>query len=67
MSERFSAPRVRRYMFKATNGSSRPVLALQAGDRSLFIEFIHARAMVDQVHDLADEHERQLREEVING
>ncbi len=67
MSTRFNGPRAKNYLFRTPEGE-RAVIAIYAGPKKLgFIEYDTARRFVDQIHDLCDEHEQQLREGVTDG
>lgn len=47
------------------NGEYQDVLIIHSGDYFIAVRYEHARAMVDQVHDACDEHERQQREKEV--
>lgn len=44
------------------NGRRIPVIRIKAGPIFVVVPYDKARAVVDQVHDLCDEYERELRE-----
>jgi hypothetical protein len=59
---RFARPTAHPYLFKDQAGNARPVIALHFGDRVIYTEYSTARKLVDQIHDLCDDHERTQRE-----
>lgn len=67
MTKRFEGVGAKTYIFREGE-EERPVVAIYIGGRRAgFIEFDAARRLVDRIHDLCDDHERQLREEMMNG
>lgn len=60
MTQNFTGLKARRINIGPDN---RPIIALVAGKKPLaYIEFSAARRLVDEVHDLADQRDRELRE-----
>ncbi|WP_416444707.1 hypothetical protein AB3K78_15445 [Leucobacter sp. HNU] len=57
----FAKPRAYRELWRR-NGDEVPAIRIQAANCFIIIDYQHARALVDRIHDLCDEHERQLRE-----
>lgn len=44
------------------NGHRQPMIRIDNGPFFVMIPYHHARRLVDEVHDLCDEHERRQRE-----
>lgn len=61
--KRFAPLKARDYEFRNSDGTTdRRVIALYMGNRQVgFMEYDTARAFVDVVHDLCDDHERAQR------
>ena len=63
MTQTSQRPRARHYKWRGSDGNVEPVIRIDAGKGFAIIDYHQARRLVDQVHDLCDEHERQQREE----
>lgn len=55
--------RVRRYPWDNKDGTTTPVIRIDTAGGFAIIPFDIARQVVDQVHDLCDEHEREQRQQ----
>lgn len=54
----FARPRTELRVFHKSDGTTRPVIVIYGGTaKVLTIEIHHARALADQIHDLAEKHE----------
>ena len=59
-------PTVKRKRWRI-DGHDQDVLVIHSGDYFIAVRYEHARAMVDAVHDLCDQHDREQREGVRDG
>lgn len=50
--------KVRRKLWRRSNGSTEPHIVIYMGTSFVLIPFDIARQVVDRVHDLCDDHER---------
>lgn len=66
MTSRFRNPQVRAYDWRDPHGAT-PMIRIDNGPVFIMLHYDDARHVVDQVHDLCDEHERQQREGVTDG
>lgn len=55
-------PKVRHYIWRYKNGDTAPAIRIDCGTGFAIIPYNQARQVVDQVHDLCDDHDRAQRE-----
>lgn len=53
---------VRPYTWTDNDGQRIPMIRIQSGPVFVMVPYNQARTVVDQVHDLCDDHDRQHRE-----
>lgn len=56
-------PTVKVKNWRIDGGQPQELIVIHSGDYFIAVRYEHARALVDQVHDLCDLHDRLLRQE----
>lgn len=62
MTKQYRTPKVRHRVW-TENGKQVPMIRISSGPAFLMIPYDKARQIVDQVHDLCDDHEREQRQQ----